>query len=70
VEHIPKFVAIWEMVTNIELSIEIKDTITWKFINGGKYSASSAYQFEGTIFSTIHDKVWKILAPLKCKFFA
>jgi hypothetical protein len=61
VEHIQNFIPLWEMVTKIDLTIGIKDRI-----NGSKYSASSAYkmQFAGTIFSTIHDMVWKIWDPL------
>jgi hypothetical protein len=66
VEHIQNFIPLWEMVTKIDLTIGIKDRI-----NGSKYSASSAYkmQFAGTIFSTIHDMVWKIWDPPICKFF-
>jgi hypothetical protein len=72
VEHIQQFVNLWERIFNVHLSEGVKDTISWKLIKDGSYSAASAYkmQFEGTTLTTMEPAIWKAWTPPKCKLFA
>jgi hypothetical protein len=69
---IEEFVNLWGLLQDVHLPHDVPDTITWKFTNDGKYSASSAYkmQFEGLVSTSLNSTVWKVWAPPKCKFFA
>jgi hypothetical protein len=55
VDHIQQFYKLWEMLANVQLDNETKDSITWKFTNNGCYSAKSVYnmQFLGLTTSTM-----------------
>ena len=72
VEHLSEFVTLWEKVSHIHLDMDTPDTITWKFIIDGHYSATSAYkaQFFGHTDTEMISTVWKIWVPPKCKSFA
>lgn len=47
------------------------DTITWTLTANGEYTARPGYlmQFEGTVWSATHQKVWKQWTAPQCKFF-
>jgi hypothetical protein len=48
-----------------------KDTITWKWISSGKYSAASAYeaQFLGAFSQFRVCTIWQAKTEAKCRFF-
>jgi hypothetical protein len=50
------------MVGNIELTMDIKDAITWKFTNDGHYSAlrANTKKFENLIHSMLEGMIWKV----------
>ena len=63
---------LWEMIANVNIHPEVKDSIIWKLPNGGSYTTSSAYmaQFARVVYSNLQDMVWKVWSPPKCNFFA
>jgi hypothetical protein len=46
VPRIEEFVKLWGLLQDVHLLQDVMDTITWKFTNDGKYSASSAYKMQ------------------------
>lgn len=69
-EQVGQFVRLWEMIQNVQLSDQ-EDTISWELTSSGKYTAKSAYdaQFFGRIPQPHLEKVWKIKAEGKVKFY-
>ena len=71
-EHIGQFVQLWDLISDIQLSPDIEDSIIWTLSPNGCYSASSAYkaQFMTALPCSFGSIVWKTWAPPKCRFFA
>jgi hypothetical protein len=69
-EEINKFVQLWHMIGNIQLSDQI-DTIAWRFTANGEYTAKSAYaaQFAGSFTDYEWNRVWHAKVENKCRFF-
>jgi hypothetical protein len=67
-EEISQFVALWSMISGVQLS-ESHDDISWRFTADGNYSARSAYgiQFLGSMADHNWNRMWKTGAENKCK---
>ena len=65
VEHIEKFYKLWDMLQNVHLDIEVKDSISWKFGKDGSYLASSAYKMQMFGTHLLYDAFYgvEVLAP-------
>jgi hypothetical protein len=59
VEEMTDFVAVWDLVQNVQLTTE-DDQITWRWILDGNYTAKSAYvaQFKGSYCSFRPTTLW------------
>ena len=70
VEEMAEFVALWDLVQNVQLTSE-EDQIQWKWSADGMYSAKSAYevQFKGSFCSFRPNHIWRAHAEGKHKFF-
>ena len=70
--HVTQFVELWSLLSHINISQDVHDTIIWKLSPNGEYSAKSAYkaQFMGAILTPMNKVIWKVWAPPKVKFFA
>jgi hypothetical protein len=68
-----EFVKLWGLTEDVNFDSQHmeQDIIAWTRTTLGEYSAKPAYemQFEGGIFSSFPNIVWKVRAPSKCKFF-
>jgi hypothetical protein len=67
--HLLQFMDLWVLINNVQLEVDVEDTIVWKFTESGTYSASSAYklQFLGLVLSNINTLIWKAWATPKAK---
>jgi hypothetical protein len=68
---ISEYLALWDIVTSVQLRPEVNDTHFFRLAANGKYSAKAAYEgfFLGlTTFEPYH-RNWKTWAPPKTKFF-
>jgi len=70
VEEMADFVALWDLVQDVQLTTE-EDKITWKWTPDGSYTAKSAYevQFKGSYCSFKPNAIWRAHAEGKHKFF-
>ena len=70
--HVTQFIELWSLLSHINISQDVHDTIIWKLSPNGEYSAKSAYkaQFMGAILTPMNKVIWKVWAPPKVKFFA
>jgi hypothetical protein len=71
-DHIAQFVHLWDLLSDVQLSPDIEDSIIWTISPNGCYSASSAYkaQFMASLPCAFGSIIWKTWAPPKCRFFA
>jgi hypothetical protein len=70
-EHLVQFVALWELLQDVQLDDSMEDDISWKLTDDGQYSVKSAYklQFLGSTFSSLHNSIWKGWVPPEIKSF-
>ncbi|KAE8820564.1 hypothetical protein D1007_01308 [Hordeum vulgare] len=70
-DMLEELISLSSRLEHVSLQLGIKDSITWKLASDGVYSARSAYQmlFSGQVKSQFPEFIWKVKAPLKCKFF-
>ena len=70
--HLQQFVELWLALRETSLNPGMEDTIRWKWMANGEYTAASAYraQFLGSVKMDLHLLIWKPWVPPKCKFFA
>jgi hypothetical protein len=69
VEEMTDFVAVWDLVQNVQLTTE-DDQITWRWTSDGNYTAKSAYvaQFKGSYCSFGPTALWRAHVEGKHKF--
>jgi hypothetical protein len=50
-ESITQFTEVWSLLSNIQISDDIPDSVSWRWTNDGVFSVKLAYaiQFEGAI---------------------
>ncbi|KAK1642062.1 hypothetical protein QYE76_059867 [Lolium multiflorum] len=73
VDHMDRFVSLWDMLQGFALSPGVNGTISWNLTANGAYSATSVYkaQFPGSTQCSFQRVVWKTCPPPpKCHFFA
>jgi hypothetical protein len=66
-----QFICIWIAVQEIQLVPGVADHHIWTPSFSGTYSVKSAYErfFVGAVNFKPADRIWRMWAPLKCKFF-
>jgi hypothetical protein len=71
-EHIRQFFILWSLLQEVNLVVDVMDTISWTLTKNGKCMDKSAYnvQFFGATSPSSMSLVWKIWVPLKVKSFA
>ncbi len=69
-----EYIKIWKVLALEcpQLTEGVEDSITWRWMANGEYSAKSAYlfQFEGITTSPSATLTWEVWAPVKCKIFS
>ena len=70
--HIQEFIALWIKIQDVQLTLDMQDSIVWSWTADGKYSTCSAYriQFFGSHCKFQDDLIWKAKAGNKCKVHA
>jgi hypothetical protein len=65
-----EYVILYLAISTVTLN-DHNDAICWKWTSNGKYSVSSAYnyQFKGDFTYFLATSIWKASAEPKCKFF-
>ncbi|WVZ76088.1 hypothetical protein U9M48_024090, partial [Paspalum notatum var. saurae] len=65
------YLHLWDLLSDLQLQLEVEDRHIWKLSPNGQYSAKSAYEglFLGAILFEPWKKIWKSRAPPKCRFF-
>ena len=68
---ISEYLALWDIVTSVQLRREVNDTHFFRLAANGKYSAKAAYEglFLGSTTFEPYHRIWKTRAPPKAKFF-
>ena len=71
-QEIREYVTLWEEVSQIRLIENTEDSIRWRWMVDGEYTAKSAYciQFQDTFSKLKLQPIWKAKAEPKCRFFA
>jgi hypothetical protein len=66
-----KYLFLWDMIRNIELSPGQADQAVWRRTEDGVFSVQSAYQLHFIAMTKFvcAKPIWKSKAPMKCKFF-
>jgi hypothetical protein len=70
-EELQEYIKLWELLRHVHLNYLYKDSIVWKWMGDGSYSATSAYkmQFQGYYAPFQVGKLWKTKDEPKVKFF-
>jgi hypothetical protein len=65
VEHLEKYVRLWDPLSDVQLLPDTEDSITWSLTPNGCYSASSPYkvQFLAALPCQFGNIVWKTCPP-------
>lgn len=71
-EEIKYFVSLWQTINNMQELNNLEDTISWRWMVDGHYSASSAYkiQFSPNFCIMKICPIWKAKTEQKRRFFA
>jgi len=71
-QEIREYVTLWEEVSQIQLIENKEDSIRWRWMVDGEYTAKSAYciQFQCTFSKLKLQPIWKAKAEPKRRFFA
>jgi hypothetical protein len=66
-----EYLQLWNILGEVELQPDARDSHLWRFAANGKFSVKSAYEglFHGSIEFEPFERVWKTWAPAKCRFF-
>jgi hypothetical protein len=66
-----EYVAVWDLLQEVELQPDVPDKHIWRLSPTGVYSAGSAYDalFQGAVLFEPFERIWKSWAPPKCRFF-
>ena len=70
--HLQEFISIASLTSQVTLSTDREDSISWRWTTNGIYSAASAYtaQFSGSFPRFSPTKIWEAHAEPKCKLFS
>jgi hypothetical protein len=68
-DHLAQFLELWILVNNVQLHLDVDDSILWKLATNRQYSAILAYKllFLGLVQSSMNTIVWKAWATPKAK---
>jgi hypothetical protein len=71
VEALMEYLELRDIISNVELHEGSQDKHIWRLSASGEYMAKSAYDafFQGAIYFTPYERIWKSWAPPKCCFF-
>jgi hypothetical protein len=60
-----QYLALWDILNEVELNEEIPDKHIWRLSASGKYTTKSAYDslFQGAILFEPYERIWKSCPP-------
>lgn len=67
---ISEVLSLWDAISSVSLQPGVEDSMPKRFSGDGNYSAKSAYDaLQEMITFSPWERIWKLWAPGKCRFF-